>query len=225
MNQHENFNKQALDTFVSGMTSVVSFPRRCSLWGHGSYRGNCDGRLFLGLLLKYGVRSVADPMMGSGTTRDVVNWLNTHMDAGIRYWGADLKTGFNLHARELPGEHDMVWVHPPYWNIIRYSDDPADLSTCMDYDPFCRRLRVCLERCFRALAPEGRLVVLVGDIRRKGEYWPLGRDVMNMEYDLGPIQSVIIKTQHACKSDCIDYGRLRDVRIQHEYCIVFRRSK
>ena len=25
------------------MTSVVSYPKRCSLWGDARYRGNCDG--------------------------------------------------------------------------------------------------------------------------------------------------------------------------------------
>jgi len=32
------------------MTSVVSYPNRCSLWGDSRYRGNCDGRLFKNLV-------------------------------------------------------------------------------------------------------------------------------------------------------------------------------
>ena len=51
------------------MTSVVSYPNRCSLWGDSRYRGNCDGRLFKDLVLRYRATRVADPMVGSGTPK------------------------------------------------------------------------------------------------------------------------------------------------------------
>jgi hypothetical protein len=53
-------------------SSIVSYPERCTLWGDGRYRGNCDGRLFLNLVRRYNAKRVADPMVGSGTTRDVI---------------------------------------------------------------------------------------------------------------------------------------------------------
>lgn len=205
------------------MTSVVSYPKRCSLWGRSDYRGNCDGRLFLGLLLRYQPKRVADPMMGSGTTRDVVAWLNRTEGTHIDYWGGDLRTGFNLHGHDLPGEFDFVWLHPPYWNIIRYSDDPRDLSTCDEYEHFIERLRTCLNRCYRALVAAGRLAILVGDVRRNGAYTPIIRDILNMEGRLGLLRSIIIKTQHNCQSDGKAYGRMEDVPIKHEYCVVFRK--
>ena len=36
-----------------GMTLVVSYPNRSSLWGNSSYGGNCDGRLIKDLILRY----------------------------------------------------------------------------------------------------------------------------------------------------------------------------
>lgn len=101
------------------MTSIVSYPKRCPLWGDASYRGNCDGTLFKDLVLRYGASKVADPMMGSGTTRDVVEGLNQHGGTNIHYWGSDLRHGFNLLTDDLPGFYDLVWIHPPYWNIIQ----------------------------------------------------------------------------------------------------------
>ena len=99
------------------------------------FRGNCDGRLFKNLVLRYGATRVADPMMGSGTTRDVIAGLNGTGRYNIHYWGADLRSGFDLRTDSLPGPFDFVWLHPPYWNIIRYSDDdPRDLSTCSTYE-------------------------------------------------------------------------------------------
>ena len=94
------------------MTSIVSYPRRCSLWGNARYRGNCDGRLFKDLVLRYGAKRIADPMMGSGTTRDVIAGLNRTGAHSIDYWGADLRTGFDLTTQDLPGLFDFIWVHP-----------------------------------------------------------------------------------------------------------------
>ncbi len=97
-----------------GMTSVVSYPRRCQLWGDPGYRGNCDGNLIKNLILRYRAKNVADPMEGSGTTRDVIEGLNRYKHAGITYWGGDLQRGFDLTKQDLPGVYDFVWIHPPY---------------------------------------------------------------------------------------------------------------
>ena len=203
------------------MTSVVSYPTRCSLWGDGRFRGNCDGRLFKNLVLRYRAKRVADPMVGSGTTRDVIEGLNQHKKAGIGFWGSDLRDGFDLTGQQLPGNFDFVWIHPPYWNIIRYSDSDADLSSAPEYESFRRVLIVCLERCYTALLPGGRLAVLIGDVRRAGRYTPIIRDVLNFPH--GEIRSIIIKVQHNCTSDRKMYGKLEDPPIKHEYCVVFKK--
>jgi hypothetical protein len=203
------------------MTSVVSYPTRCAAWGDSRYRGNCDGRLFKNLVLRYHARKVADPMAGSGTTRDVVTGLNRYKRAGIEYWGGDLREGFDLTRQELPGKYDLVWIHPPYWNIIRYSEQSGDLSSIESYEDFRRLLMTCLKRCYNALEPGGRMAVLIGDVRRHGKYTVIIRDVLNFPH--GEIRSVIIKVQHNCTSDRKSYGKLEDPPIKHEYCVVWRK--
>ena len=204
--------------------SVVSYPQRYNAWGDSRYRGNCDGRLVLNLIRRYAPRTVADPMQGSGTTRDVVAWLNKKRGGEqIRYWGGDLHEGFDLETTNLPSRYDLVWVHPPYWNIIRYSNDSRDLSTEQNYGKFVRRLRQCLVRCAQALTPNGRLAVLVGDVRRRGGYYSIVCDLLQMEPDLGDLRSILVKLQHNCTSDARTY-RLEDAPIRHEYCVVFKRS-
>lgn len=205
-------------------TSVVSEPRRNPNWGDASFRGNCDGTLVKDLILRYRVTSAADPMEGSGTTRDVVQWLNQEFKLGVTYWGGDLRRGFNLLKQQLPGKYGLVWVHPPYWDIVRYSDHGADLSTSEDYTLFLTRLRRCLTTCAQAVAPGGRLAVLVGDVRKRGRYYCLARDVMNMEGELGELSAVIIKAQHNVRSNAKRYNGLVEPRILHETCVVFRRS-
>lgn len=166
---------------------------------------------------------MADPMLGSGTTRDVIEGLNRDTGTEIRFWGGDLRTGFNLIQHEIPGRHDFVWIHPPYWNIIRYSEHKDDLSSFGDYAMFRDALRLCLLRCSMALNSGGRLAVLIGDVRRGGRYVPIVRDILSWEGELGELRSVIIKAEHKCRSDNVSYARMEDPRIQHEYCVLFKK--
>jgi hypothetical protein len=204
-----------------GMTSVVSYARRCPLWGDSRFRGNCEGRLIKDLLCRYHARRVADPMEGSGTSRDVVAGLNRYKRSGISYWGSDLRQGFDLTRQDLPGKFDFVWIHPPYWNMIRYESGENDLSSCVSYERFQELLQVCLRRCYEALEVGGRLAVLIGDLRRAGKYTAIVRDVLT--FPLGELRSVIIKVQHHCTSDRKRYGKMEDVPIRHEYCVVFKK--
>ena len=73
------------------MTSVVSCPNRCLLFGDSRYRGNCDSRFLKDLLLRYRAKRLGDPMQGPGTSRDVVEGLIKYKKAGISYWGGDLR--------------------------------------------------------------------------------------------------------------------------------------
>jgi hypothetical protein len=202
------------------MTSVVSYPNR-GPWGDHRYHGNCSGRLIKNLILRYGAQKVCDPMEGSGTSRDVVDGLNKYKKTDISYWGGDLKDGFDLTKQNLPSKFDFVWMHPPYWNIIQYSNRPGDLSNCESYEEFREFLTVCLERCYKALKVGGRMAVLIGDVRRKGQYTPIIKDILAFPY--GELRSIIIKVQHNCTSERKRYGKLEDVPIKHEYCVIFKK--
>ena len=205
-----------------GMSSVVSYPNRCQAFGDGRYRGNCDGRLPKNLILRYGAQNICDPMEGSGTVRDVVEGLNHYKKKGIQYWGGDLRNGFDLTRQALPGRYDFVWLHPPYWNIIRYDNGQNDLSACEDYGQFRALLMQCLHKCYEALLPGGRLAVLIGDVRRQGSYTAIIKDILN--FPQGQLRSIIIKVQHNCVSDRRNYGKLTDPPIKHEYCVVFQKA-
>ncbi len=209
---------------TNGLSSLVSFPRRNNRWGDARFRGNCDGGLFKELVHHYRPQRVADPMLGSGTTADVMDDLRYHGLSPARYWGSDLRRGFNLLTDDMPGNFDFIWVHPPYWDIIRYRpDDVRDLSNFGQYGEFIVALTVCLTRCVDAIRPGGRLAVLVGDVRKRGRYYPLAADVAAMAPALGELTSVIIKAQHNCRSDSRVYASMRDLPIKHETCLVFQR--
>jgi hypothetical protein len=81
---------------------------------------------------------------------------------------------------------------------------------------------ICLQHCYEALEIGGRLAVLIGDVRRKGKYTPIVKDVLN--FPCGELRSIIIKVQHNCTSDKRRYGKLEDPPIKHEYCVVFKKT-
>jgi hypothetical protein len=65
----------------------------------------------------------------------------------------------------------MVWFHPPYWDIIRYSDNQRDLSNSATLEEFEHKLNRSVERLFEVLKLGGILAILIGDKRKDGTYY------------------------------------------------------
>ncbi len=182
------------------LCSVVSYPDR-GPWGDASYRGNCSGYLVKDLILRFGCQSVFDPAEGSGTVRDVVAGINHFLRRDIAYEGRDLRHGWDILTGHLPErQFDLVWYHPPYWDIVRYSDSPNDLSNCQSLEEFELKLNCSVERLFRTLKPGGIIAVQIGDKRKDGRYYPLLRSLL-FNPSIGELKAVIIKVQHHCRSD------------------------
>jgi hypothetical protein len=206
------------------LCSVVSYPDR-GPWGDASYRGNCSGYLVKDLILRFGCNSVFDPAEGSGTVKDVVAGINQFHRRDIEYEGRDLRQGWDILTGTLPdSQFDLVWYHPPYWDIVRYSDDPKDLSNCQGIEEFELRLNRSVERLFQAVNPGGILAVLIGDKRKDGKYYPLFRSLLSNP-NIGELKALIIKVQHNCRSDSKGYQAKNPflIPIKHEYCLVFRK--
>lgn len=206
------------------MLSLVSYPER-GPWGDHRYPGNFSGHLVRDLISFFQPKRVADPAEGSGTTRHVCQAL------GVSYAGADLREGFDLGATPLstwlPWRPDLIVFHPPYFRIIRYSGsawgngpDPRDLSQEDDWPRYLDRLLRMVERCREALAPGGRVAVVIGDVRDRGHYFSAQAALLGA-YPPEAIETVLIKAQHHVRSDREQYSG-RFIRIMHEYVVVLR---
>ena len=207
------------------LCSVVSYPDR-GPWGDANYRGNCSGYLVKDLILRFGCRSVFDPAEGSGTVRDVVAGINQFLRTEIDYEGRDLRHGWDILTGRLPErQFDLVWYHPPYWDIIRYSDGPNDLSNCRSLEEFERKLNRSVERLFQTIKPGGIMAVLIGDKRKDGGYYPLFRSLL-FNPNVGELKALIVKVQHNCRSDSRNYDASNPflIPIKHEYCLLFRKQ-
>lgn len=85
-------------------------------------------------------------------------------------------TSHHLHlgdARSMelePESVHLVVTSPPYWTLKEYRDTAGQLGHVEDYDEFLSGLDKVWKKCFKALAPGGRLICVVGDVclsRRK----------------------------------------------------------
>ncbi len=68
------------------------------------------------------------------------------------------------------GEVHLVVTSPPYWTLKRYHDHTGQLGAIEGYPQFLDELDRAWRECYRALAPGGRLCIVVGDVclsRRK----------------------------------------------------------
>ncbi len=68
----------------------------------------------------------------------------------------------------------LLILHPPYHDIIRFSDAPEDLSNSPSLEDFLRRFETVARLGFELLAPDRFAVLVIGDKYADGELIPLG---------------------------------------------------
>lgn len=124
----------------------------------------------------------------------------------------------------------LAILHPPYANIIKFSDLHADLSNATDTEEFLKRFERVAWNAYETLE-EGRFAVLViGDKYSNGELDPLGFKCMNVMNDVGfRTKSIIVKNiegNEIAKGKTNNLWRYRALAggfyvFKHEYVILF----
>ncbi len=207
---------------VPSLTSLHATPGR-GPYGDSRYRGNCSGLLIKDLLMYFQPRSVLDPMQGGGTCRDVCRELD------IPYTGHDLKSGFNAMNPEcfcnLP-KFDFVWMHPPYWNMVRYSDDIRCLSNASSVRSWEMRMRHVIRNCASVMSPRGHMAILIGDGKHNGRYLALPFRVLHAAAleGLWLAAPEIIRFSHGATSSRKVYSSKLIPRL-HDVCFVLERDR
>ncbi|MCK6584063.1 MAG: hypothetical protein L6Q49_13270 [Anaerolineales bacterium] len=203
------------------MQSIVSYPVRGE-GGNARWRGNVAPQLIEDLIDQFHPVSVADPMMGSGTTPDVCRKLN------VRCWATDLHQGFDLQKGELPVGFEMWFYHPPYWDIIPYSGnmwaskpDPRDGSHIQNYSEFIAWANENMYRMYEALPQGGLIATLTADVRKKGILYPISMDLARY----GETVATVIKVQHNTMSSRKQYANHNFIPIQYEVLVITRKPK
>lgn len=210
------------------LTSIVSYPERGE-GGNNRYRGNCSPRLIEDLIGFFKPSEICDYMCGSGTTRAAAENL------GIASRIYDLHSGFDIMNSDIQERPEFIFWHPPYWDIIKYSDvmykasdvqkiygyNPilSDLSRIPDWNRFVEAMNSAMMKQFNALEKGGRMAVLMGDIKKKGILYSMIAEIIKP----GTLENIIIKAQHNCFSDNTQYSG-SFIPILHEYVMIVRKD-
>ena len=187
---------------------------------------------------------VLDQFMGSGTTLVEAKLLNRNavgvdinpQSVSISETNLQFQCETNAkiftkngNATDLhfikSGSIDFICTHPPYSNIIKYSDGIEGDISLLSMDGFLQEMQKAAEESFRILKKGKICAVMIGDIRRYGKVVPLGFRVMECFLKAGfTNKEIIIKEQHNCRST--DYWRNQKndfLLLAHEYIFVFQK--
>lgn len=206
---------------VPRLTSIHAVNGR-GPYGKAGFRGNCSGLFIEDLFRYYRPKTVLDPMTGSGTCRDVCTAL------GIQCQSADLAQGFDAtdptHYENLP-KVDCVWLHPPYWKMIRFSQDRRCLSEAASYAEFLNRWSRVLNNCLQRLNPGGHIMALIGDGKEHGVYLGMPFRTLQIAESLGLWLAApeIIRFGHGATSSKKQYSSKFIPRL-HDVCFVLKRK-
>jgi hypothetical protein len=206
---------------VPHLTSLYHY-HRAGEYGDRSYPGNCGGNLIKDLLKFFKPFSVFDPMTGSGTCRDVCQEL------GLYCWSSDLHEGADAcDATQFPRAcFQFAWLHPPYWRQKLYTQDQRCLSRTPTLDAFLERYRLVIGNCAGALAPGGKLAILMGDYSdREAGFVPLVYWTKRLAFEAGLRQCCtdIIRFSHGASSGKKVY-RSSFIPGLHDVCMVFEKT-
>ena len=240
-----------LPDYTSEYTSVWSFPERGNWATHNpNYRGNFAPQVARNLIEMYSKKGdlILDSMVGSGTTLIEAKLLHRNaIGIDINPSAVELtKKSLNFKFKTSTYQHtfvgdtrnlnqfsnnyfDLIITHPPYLNIIKYSDGTinGDLSNIGSVTKFMKEMKIVAGELFRVLKPNKYCAILIGDTRKGQHFVPLSHYLLDVFLEKGfALKEEIIKVQHNCS-----YSRRWEWKakkygfylIMHEHLFVFRK--
>jgi hypothetical protein len=135
-------------------------------------------------------------------------------------------------ARMGAGHAQLLVLHPPYQDIIQFSEHPRDLSNAHDLDTFLGGFEAAARHGFDLLEPSRFAALVIGDKYAGGELIPLGFYCLERMQEIGfQLKAIVVKNiegNERGKGRDTNLWRYRALRggfylFKHEYVIIFRR--
>lgn len=129
---------------------------------------------------------------------------------------------------------DLLMLHPPYADIIQFSEDEADLSNAADTETFLATFERVARHGYELLRPGRFAVLVIGDKYAKSELVPLGFLCMQKMMEVGFVaKSIVVKNiagNEVAKGRAGNLWRYRALKggfyiFKHEYVIIFRKPE
>ncbi|WKZ25385.1 MAG: DNA methyltransferase [bacterium] len=240
--------------------SLWIIPERDKTGKHSNfYHGNFVPQIPHQLILRYTKKDevVFDPFLGSGTTAYEAESLNRNF-IGIDIQGklidyvskniesknnfSELIVGDSTKTRTFDEigkvlkkynkeKVQLAILHPPYADIIKFSDLKDDLSNTKSLREFLDKFAEVIKNTIEILENGRYLTIVIGDKYTAGKWIPLGFYCMNEAQKLGlTLKSIIIKNMagNRAKQNREGIWRYRALSsdyyiFKHEYILIFKK--
>lgn len=224
----------------------------------GDYHGNFVPQIPHQLFTRYTKKGdwILDPFMGSGTSlieaqRMGRNSIGIELQETVAKEAADrMATERNDKCKAIPfignsrtgnvekllqsvgiNKVQFVIMHPPYWDIVKFSDNPEDLSNTATLEDFLRAFGEVVDNTTKVLDKNRYCAVVIGDKYANSRIVPLGFHCMNLFTERGFIlKAILVKNFDETKGKANKQGIWRyralasDFYIfKHEYIFVFKK--
>lgn len=236
--------------FELEMTSHWTFPNRGNWATHDAkWRGNWSPYIPRNIILRYSKEGdlVLDQFAGGGTTLVEAKLLNrniigvdvndvalnrclekTDFETDSEMGQVYVKKGDARNLDFIKNESiDLICTHPPYANIINYSENIDEDLSLLNVKEFLVEMERVASESLRVLKKGKFCAVLMGDTRKNGHVIPLGFKTMEVFQNAGfKLKEIIIKEQHNCKAtgfwktNSVKYNFLL---LAHEYLFIFHK--
>jgi DNA modification methylase len=211
MHRYTKKGEWVLDTFAGSGTTLIESQRM--------------GRNAIGIELQPQVAEkarhliTAEPNLHNVTTT-LVNGDSTAVDYQ------------ELLAKHGQKSAQLVILHPPYFDIIKFSNDPRDLSNAKSIPQFLEMMEKVARNAAKVLDKGRYLALVIGDKYAGGEWIPLGFQTMNAVQNCGfSLKSIVVKnfedtTGKRNQKELWKYRALVGgfYIFKHEYIFVFKKK-
>jgi len=240
--------------------SLWIIPERDKTGKHnGFYHGNFIPQIPRQLILRYTKKNdvVFDPFVGSGTTayeaenlnrhfigidiqKSLITYINQNLDKKNNF--AELFVGDstqpsifenikNVIKKYKRQNIQLAILHPPYANIIKFSNLKEDLSNSKSLKEFLEKFLLVVKNTVNILEKGRYLAIVIGDKYTTSQWIPLGFYCMNEAQKLGlTLKSIIIKNMagNRAKQNKEGIWRYRALSsdyyiFKHEYILIFKK--
>lgn len=226
---------------------------------NGDYHGNFIPQIPNQLLRRYTQENewILDPFLGSGTSLIECRRLNRN---GI---GIDVDPNIlsiaKKRAENEPGpskldfingdsssvdleyvlkKHNinnvnMIIMHPPYWNIIKFNDYKENIANTNSLEDFLNSFSNIVDNTTKYLEDERYVAIVIGDIYKNSEWIPLNSHITQLMLNKNfKLKSVVVKNVNETKGKQNQKAIWRYRALlggfyifSHEYILVFQKPK
>lgn len=243
------------------LDSLWIIPQRDNSGAHDChYHGNFVPQIPHQLLMRYTKAGdfVLDPFAGSGTTLIEAQRMGRNSIGIELQQDVAMEAIKRIHSEQKEGiiadtfvddsrtfdtnrilstynikNVQFIIYHPPYWDIIKFSEDRNDLSNAKTLESFIENFRLVVRNTSTILEKGRYCAVVIGDKYANSQLVPLGFYCMQaMQQEGLTLKATIVKNFEETKGKANQKALWRQRALQnglylfkHEYIFLFKKEK